>query len=551
MRAVSLLSVIFISVSFFGMLGRRVIKKPMISSISPLIGAPGDEMIIKGKNFGNEKSSSYVEIAGSRVTSSGYKSWTDNEISLVLPSNVQDGLIFVSTYTGTSDPFFFANEKSIPVALQMNTASVLPKIESISSESAKIGDRITISGVNFGEIRGKSKVYFTANRDDNSGYNEFTSTNDVSKLYIPADENDFDYVSWSDNEIVVKVPDGAATGSVFVETASGSSSSLKLSVKFPCGKKSYKKKITYVVQNGADISVNSQRQESFITLYVPKPAISSLQPYSQLNDVFPEPFYCDDPYFMIHKKSLNHIQNNNQKFSQTYVVSVYSQKTDIDPKKVVPYEDRESLFYKKYVEADACIPSTAPSVVSLAQNIVGNQKNVYLQAKLIYDYFCENYEVLDKIRTGNAQITDLVQKKKGDSYDFAMLYASALRSLGIMANPVSGILVHGKSNVVPHWWTEVYFAGYGWFPVDVVLGAGLEFSPFSSVGDHKSFYFGNMDNQHIAFSRGYHQIKQEAVNSVIVYNPRAYALQSIWEEAGDLASSYSSLWNVPVILGIY
>ena len=60
-----------------------------------------------------------------------------------------------------------------------------------------------------------------------------------------------------------------------------------------------------------------------------------------------------------------------------------------------------------------------------------------------------------------------------------------------------------------------------------------------------------MDSQHIAFSRGFHQIKQSALNSKIVYRPRTYALQSVWEEAGDATSSYSSLWNNPMILGIY
>ncbi|MBO7612987.1 MAG: hypothetical protein IKQ23_03820 [Treponema sp.] len=59
-----------------------------------------------------------------------------------------------------------------------------------------------------------------------------------------------------------------------------------------------------------------------------------------------------------------------------------------------------------------------------------------------------------------------------------------------------------------------------------------------------------MDNQHIIFSRGWTQIKPSLLNSKIVYRPRTYALQSVWEEASDSMLNYSSLWNNPTIIGI-
>ena len=99
-------------------LGKTSKRKPSISEISPMIGSPGDTMIIKGKDFGESKNSSYVEIAGSKLTSTAYISWAENEIQLKLPQNVQDGLVIVGTSAGRSEPEFFANKYLIPVAVK-------------------------------------------------------------------------------------------------------------------------------------------------------------------------------------------------------------------------------------------------------------------------------------------------------------------------------------------------------------------------------------------------------------------------------------------------
>ena len=40
-------------------------------------------------------------------------------------------------------------------------------------------------------------------------------------------------------------------------------------------------------------------------------------------------------------------------------------------------------------------------------------------------------------------------------------------------------------------------------------------------------------------------------NSKIVYRPKTYALQSIWEESSEGNVNYSSLWNDPIVLGLY
>lgn len=547
-RAVTWLLLLVLAIVFFGIITRTIKRKPVIESMNPLIGLPGDEMTITGHNFGAEKESSYVEIAGSRITASGYSHWSDKEIRLVLPSNVQDGLVFVGTSSGKSEPVFFANSTGIPVAVKADPAVTIPVISSITPDTACPGQIISILGTNFGGGRGNSRVFFTANRE---GISATVSPKDQGQNFIEASVAEMDYESWNDSEIRVRVPDGAASGSVYVETSRGSSVSKKIEVKFPNGQKTYSGRRTYVIQTSTDIETNVAGQESVISLYIPKPTVSSFQPSVQLNECIPEPFIGDDSDDMIYKINLGKVRNNKQKFTQSYVVSAYDVKSNIKGKNVGQYRDKNSIMYMNATSSDPIIPAKDPSVSSLAEAIIGKARSPYDKAYLIYKYMTENYKVVDKLRSGDVEVKDIIKKKRGDAYDMAIMYASLCRAGGVAAMPVAGILIQSDSTTKPHWWVEVYFERYGWFPVDPALGAGLEFNSFVAIDNPVEYYFGNMDSQHIAFSRGWKQIRQSAPNTKIVYRPRSYAFQSIWEEASDEVSSYSSLWNNPVILGIY
>ena len=166
---VSILAVLLV-ISFITYKSRKI---PVIASVTPPIGSPGDIMIIYGENFGSVRTTSdYVEVGGSRITASGYILWQDNQIKIVLPSNVQDGLVIVATKAGKSKPGFFANEAGIPVEVPPDTKTTLPVITNASPSSQSIGKLVTITGTNFGTIRGGGKVYFSAGfKEQNPGQN--------------------------------------------------------------------------------------------------------------------------------------------------------------------------------------------------------------------------------------------------------------------------------------------------------------------------------------------------------------------------------------------
>lgn len=548
-RILTLAGILVLFFAFSSFARRSSRKKPEIVSIAPPVSSPGETVTIHGENFGSERANSFVEIAGSRITSSGYVSWTDKQIRLVLPQTVEDGLVTVQTSAGKSNPSFFAKQTGIPVAVRQNPRTSLPIIRSIEPEKAEPGETIVITGANFGNVRASSQVYFSANRSFSNASAAQRSTSQGG-VYISANEMDFDYEYWSDSELHVRVPDGAATGSVYVQTANGMSRNQLFTVEYKSGRSSFSSSRTYVVQVNADIENRGQGQDSRITLYIPRPPVCASQPVANITEVSPEPLIKNDIHDIIQQIDISGGDGSKQRFSQVFAVEVYAVTSGIDSRQVKRYSDRQRLLYSMFTSSDSCVPSSNPAIIQLVQSVVGREKNPYRQAKLIYEYLIENFTVYQEVRAGNVTVLDMLEQKYGDAYDFSVMFTALCRAAGIPALPVSGILVEDNATTRNHWWAEVYFEGYGWFPVDPALGAGLNFTPMQEVSNKAEFYFGNMDNQHIIFSRGWTQIKPSLLNSKIVYRPRTYALQSVWEEASDSMLNYSSLWNNPTIIGI-
>lgn len=526
--------------------GKTNKKKPEIVSVVPPTGSPGDLIVISGTGFGDTKENSFVEISGSRITTSGIHFWSDTRIEFIVPYNVQDGLLCVQTSAGRSEPNFFANSAGIPVTVRSDPRISLPVLDSISVTTASVGDSLTLTGSNFGSVRSGSLVYFTADRAQ--GLNLVLGD---EYEFIAANDQDYDYESWSDTEIKVRIPDGAASGPVYVHTDKGNSLRQQLTVSAPAGKKTLSSMRTYVIKVSADVQNRDVEEENRVTFFMPRPSQYYAQPKVSVDEVNPIPLIQDDPFDMIHQVTLTPSTTEQLRFNQNYVINSYSISAGIDSSKIARFSAKSRLLYSVYTSADSCVPSDDERVKALAQEIIGKNKNPYFQAKAIYDYMIANYQIQEEVRTGSISVTDMLDSGFGDAYDFTMLFTALCRSVEIPCASMSGIYVDSNSNCHCHWWSEIYFEKYGWFPVDVSLAAGLPYSSFTAIENPVEYYFGNLEGQHIAFSRKVNSLKPSLLNSRTVYRPRTYALQSVWEEASNATASYSSLWNDPVIVGIY
>lgn len=553
---VRVLSVVFIISLILGviyLIGFRTKLVPEITSVVPPVGSPGDLVVINGENFGSVRDMSYVEIAGSKLTASSYISWSNNCIKIVLPANVQDGLLVVGTKEMRSKPALFANEVEIPVPVPVVQQVTKPVITMLSSDKLSVGELLVISGNNFGDSKNQSKVLFTMDCNNKISEADYKNVALLTENMIPASEDDFDYVSWSNTEISVRVPDGASSGLVIVDTGREKSDSKEFVVNTEAGRKEYLNKKIYLVEYTADIADVVTNDISTITLRCPVPFSSPAQPQVEITDVVPEPILVNYQNNLIHQ--ITRSRNNTPKsvFKQNFVLPVFEVRANVNVTKIGNYKNTEKNLLSGALKADTLIPCDDKSVKELCEKIIGREKNPWSKAKFIYDYMCENFSVLSKVRKGDSDPLDLIKKGNGDAYDFAVICTALLRAAEIPAYTDSGILVNQDLQTQTHWWCEFYIDKVGWIPCDPALGAGLEYKQWtdSDVVDAKNFYFGNMDSHHIMFSRGWSQLKPFSADSKIVQQPRSFALQSIWEEANKDTAKYSSYWSVPVVKGVY
>lgn len=553
---VRVLSVVFIISLILGviyLIGFRTKLVPEITSVVPPVGSPGDLVVINGENFGSVRDMSYVEIAGSKLTASSYISWSNNCIKIVLPANVQDGLLVVGTKEMRSKPALFANEVEIPVPVPAVQQVTKPVITMLSSDKLSVGELLVISGNNFGDSKNQSKVLFTMDCNNKISEADYKNVALLTENMIPASEDDFDYVSWSNTEISVRVPDGASSGLVIVDTGREKSDPKEFVVNTEAGRKEYLNKKIYLVEYTADIADVVTNDISTITLRCPVPFSSPAQPQVEITDVVPEPILVNYQNNLIHQ--ITRSRNNTPKsvFKQNFVLPVFEVRANVNVTKIGNYKNTEKNLLSGALKADTLIPCDDKSVKELCEKIIGKEKNPWSKAKFIYDYMCENFSVLFKVRKGDSDPLDLIKKGNGDAYDFAVICTALLRAAEIPAYTDSGILVNQDLQTQTHWWCEFYIDKVGWIPCDPALGAGLEYKQWtdSDVVDAKNFYFGNMDSHHIMFSRGWSQLKPFSADSKIVQQPRSFALQSIWEEANKDTAKYSSYWSVPVVKGVY
>jgi transglutaminase-like putative cysteine protease len=121
---------------------------------------------------------------------------------------------------------------------------------------------------------------------------------------------------------------------------------------------------------------------------------------------------------------------------------------------------------------------------------------------------------------------------------------------------VAGILIGRNRQTLNHYWAEFWLDGFGWVPVDPAMGASAPQNdavpaPFAMNENETTTYFGNIDNQRIAFSRGFTILSPMDPRGRTVSHGRSYSLQNLWEEVIGGIESYSSLWGDITITGIY
>lgn len=536
--------------SFSGIL--KIIKKPPeLLLLYPATGSPGDTINIEGDHLGNSYEDSWIEIAGNRISSSNYLSWTNTRISFTVPNSIEDGLLYIHRQNVKSKPLYFANTKNIPVQSQTNTNLGIPRIVSITNTTTKtgknrIGDQLSIKGFNFGISKNESKVFFSRYIDSSTPY----STSDAQDTApIACNDHDFDYEFWSDQEIRIRIPDGAVTGSLYIQTEKGIGEPSPITINFEIGTKKYTDRKTFVLAQNVTFSDIQATEPNMLYVRIPFPVDTPAQRNFTISQSKPEPFMANYKGIILHQLE-NLKEEQTIVLSHQYVFSGYGIQTTINQNAVKPYTQTDTPFYQKYTTKDNLVPSSDEAIIAKAKEIVQNEKNPYLKAKKIFTWLVQTIDY-KKVEKRDSSSINALETKQGDAYDITILFCALARASGIPTEPLAGLLIDYSRNATNHFWAEFWIEGLGWIPVDPALAAGFNQENKEERDKDPSLYFGTVDGNRIIFSRGWNDQKPMTSKNRTVYRPRSFAFQPIWEESSDTIKSYTSFWESPKITGIY
>jgi len=510
--------------------------------IYPAIGTMGEPIAIIGSSFGGERGASYVTIAGAQPIGAAYMEWGDSVIRLRVPELGEAGLVRVHVGGRRSNGVLFASRDAIPAAAPGGRAGIAPSISAVSPAAAPVGGAVTITGSGFGGSRGPGGgVFFTLEGRGPRGEMEA----------IEVSRAELGYELWTDGEIRVRVPDGAASGHVEVRTARGRSGPAPFAVSAGPGSRSFADRRSFVISYSVDIRTGGARPPNALHLWVPFPAESAAQRNPEMLFSSPEPFirdYLGTVLYRLDDLGAHAFAG----VSLSWAVDALGVRTSVRPQDIGP----PSPSPARDANLAACprLPADDPLIRGLAASIAGAEPNPYLRARMIYDWMLSGVEWVGRARGDEL---GAAAERRADPFLGALLYASLLRASGVPARPVAGVIVSRDRQAASHHWAEFWIDGLGWIPADPAMGAGAVPEAFAwpwdppdgpGPGGAAGFFFGNLDSRRIAFSRGFTEIRQMDPRGLPVTHVRSYALQTLWEEAVGGLDAYFSLWGDIIVV---
>ena len=520
-------------------------------SIDPKIGRMGEVITLTGSNFGvSRDNSSFVTIAGISPTNASYHLWQDNIIMVRVPELGESGLVHVHTRGKKSNGVLFSNSASVPRPVDGEELGLEPRIISVNPQTGIPGSLITITGRNFGVSRENSLqamspqaafgVFFSWDFEQGS-FNPFIVR---EPEFVEVSDFELGYESWNAREIRIRIPDGAVSGNIEVRTPHGSSRPFSFDVSGRTGQKKFRDKRIYTISYSVDIRVLEATSPNTLYLWVPMPITSPSQRNVRQLSSNTDPFIENHRGVTLFK--LDNLDTDvNFSINQSFRLEVYAVETEIGS--LLARQETTPLS-SAYTQSTTLIPGNNQQIRTTVNSIIGREQNHFLRAKALYDWIIANIQIVETLPSSS--LVTALEQRQADPGAAALLFTTMARAAGIPCVPVAGVLIDQNGQTFRHYWAEFWIDGFGWIPVDPAMGAGIPFV-LNPDQDTVNFYFGNMDNQRIAFSRGEISLSQMENRGRVVSHSQSFSLQNIWEEAAGGLESYSSLWGDIIITGIY
>ncbi len=204
-------------------IGKFTVVKTQVSGMFPTKGPIGTLIIIRGKNFGVhseagstayafdfESGNNAVEIGGVPAV---IHRWLDDQIDVWVPFSAQSGAVVVKR--GGVIPRADGScceEKKVITQQVGDFTLVRPEIHSYSPQEAGLDELVTIKGSGFGDFLKISEMSRLALHRRGHLWQNYALGEDVSRTEVLINGVAVQVVSWSDQEIQVRVPRRPAFG---------------------------------------------------------------------------------------------------------------------------------------------------------------------------------------------------------------------------------------------------------------------------------------------------------------------------------------------------
>ncbi len=527
-----LLSTFYALVSFTG-------RTPVIEDIEPKTAAPGEPIAITGDHFGNSRGRAKVRLAGSTPTSSAYREWSDERIVMEVPEDVASGLVYVETERGRSNGMLFVNAAHVPTEYTAEESAAQPAVGSITPNSAAVGDIITIRGDRFGSNRKDSRVTFAWESGDG----------ETGRIEVQGDEDG--YVYWSGREVRVRVPDGAVSGAVAIETVRGESQGVEVAIEHPVGRKRFTGRRSHAVAvsfSMDSVQLPDEAAGATVFLWAPKVAQAPEQRNYQVLTESEVPLFSRASGVSLHRIE-NPTPDSTWSMRRTALVDRYAVETQIEPAAVPLEYDRSAEFLRRYTEADELLPVDAAPIQAEAARLLRTARNPYVRALRTYERVLAILSPTERV--GAVQPVEALETGAANAYGYATLTVSLLRAQDIAARLVSGYLVCDSATIERHYWAEFYIEDFGWVPLDPAAADDAVCESFGTPEDPVSYYFGNTDADRITFSKGLIEVPRMHPEGRTRRVETMYSLQTHHQEAVGDISWYRVRWHDVTYLGDY
>ena len=194
-------------------------------------------------------------------------------------------------------------------------------------------------------------------------------------------------------------------------------------------------------------------------------------------------------------------KNEVTQFEITYEYTAYGVRFAIQPEDVQPADPKDPAL-APFLRETTHVEFT-PEIRALSREIVSTETNPARAAKRCYDWIADQIKYSFALEYSTIRnLSEYCRTKRyGDCGQEALLFITLCRLNGIPARWQSGWNTFPSGQDI-HDWTEVYFAPYGWVPVDPYMGIwAMRYARTLTPAQQREirdFYFGGLDQWRMA-----------------------------------------------------